>query len=168
MAKFEFALNPRTKQQAFENAEIPVYETAKAAGCDFKCAEKVTIPSVFTEIETQKYTLSEKGIKPTLVHTGIKAIMNDGEYLMLANRSSGPIKKGLILTNGVGIIDGDYANNESNDGEIMFQFINVSGHDITIEVGERIGQGIFHKYEIAENAINTGNIRTGGHGSTNN
>ena len=50
----------------------------------------------------------------------------------------------------------------------MFQFINVSGHDITIEVGERIGQGIFHKYEVAENAINTGNIRTGGHGSTNN
>jgi len=47
-------------------------------------------------------------MKPTLVKTGIKAYMQDNEYLMLVNRSSNPGKKGLILANSIGIVDKDY------------------------------------------------------------
>jgi dUTP pyrophosphatase len=40
--------------------------------------------------------------------------------LQLALRSSTPKKKGLMLANGIGIIDADYYNNSDNEGHIMF------------------------------------------------
>ena len=39
--------------------------------------------------------------KPTLVKTGIKSYFNEDEALFLANRSSHPGKKGLILANSI-------------------------------------------------------------------
>ncbi|PEG76674.1 dUTP diphosphatase, partial [Lactobacillus sp. UMNPBX19] len=80
--------------------------------------------------------------------------------------SSNPLKRGLILPNGVGIVDADYYNNSGNEGEIFFQLINYGITDITIKKGERIGQGIFMNYLTAD--VETGNLqtRTGGFGST--
>ena len=66
--------------------------------------------------------------------------MQNDEYLLLANRSSSPLKRSIILPNGAGIIDADYYNNEGNEGEIYFQLINMGLRDVTIK-GERIGQG---------------------------
>lgn len=48
--------------------------------------------------------------------------MPDSEYLELVSRSSNPLKRFLLLANGVGVIDRDYYNNENNEGHIMFQF----------------------------------------------
>lgn len=50
----------------------------------------------------------------------------------------------------MGIIDKDFYNNPDNDGEIAFAFMNISNETITIEAGEKLGQGIFMKYEITE------------------
>ena len=72
---------------------LPVRKTKYSAGYDVEAAEDTIIPSF------------KKGMKPTLIKTGIKAYMQDNEYLMLANRSSNPGKKGLILANSVGIVD---------------------------------------------------------------
>ena len=142
--------------KGFEDKEInlPERKTMHSAGYDFEAAEDVVIPSF------------KKGMKPTIIKTGIKAYMGENEYLMLANRSSNPGKKGLILANSVGIIDKDYYENPDNDGNIMFAFFNVKDEDIQIKKGDVIGQGIFMPFLTADNDNAVG-IRTGGFGSTN-
>ena len=92
--------------------------------------------------------------------------MADDEVLILANRSSNPGKKGLILANSIGVIDKDYYGNPDNDGHIMFAFYNIKDEDIEIKKGDCIGQAIFQKYLIADDDSAEGE-RTGGFGSTN-
>lgn len=155
MRKFEFV--NRMISTGYEmrkpGINLPIRKTKYSAGYDIEAAEDVIIPSF------------KKGIKPTLVKTGVKALMQDDEVLLLYNRSSNPKKKNLILANGVGVIDKDYYGNPDNDGEIMFAFYNIGDEDITIKKGEAIGQGIFQKYLITDNDNSTGE-RIGGFGST--
>ncbi len=141
--------------KGFENANInlPRRKTKYSAGYDVEAAEDCVIPSF------------KKGMKPTLVKTGIKAYMEDDEVLILANRSSNPGKKGLILANSIGVIDKDYYGNPDNDGHIMFAFYNFKDEDITIKKGDAIGQAIFRKYLVTDDDIATGE-RVGGFGST--
>ena len=141
--------------KGFENCNIniPVRKTKHSAGYDIEAAEDCIIPSF------------KKGNKPTLVKTGIKAYMAEDEVLILANRSSNPSKKGLILANSIGVIDSDYYGNEDNDGHIMFAFFNVKDEDILIKKGEAIGQGVFQKFLTADGDMAIGK-RKGGFGST--
>ena len=140
----------------FENCNInlPIRKTKYSAGYDIEAAEDTVVPSF------------KKGMKPTLVKTGLKAYMKEDEVLILANRSSNPGKKGLILANSIGVIDSDYYGNPDNDGHIMFAFYNIKEENIEIKKGEAIGQGIFQKFLTTDNDISTG-TRIGGFGSTN-
>ena len=70
-----------------------------------------------------------------------------------------------MLVNGQGIIDSDYYNNADNEGHIMIAVINSSTESVTIRRGERIAQGIFYNYLIADNDSASG-LRAGGFGST--
>ncbi len=135
------------------NINLPKRKTKYSAGYDVEAAEDCVVPSF------------KKGMKPTLVKTGIKAYMQDDEVLILANRSSNPGKKGLILSNSIGVIDKDYYGNEDNDGHIMFAFYNIKDEDITIKKGDAIGQAIFQKFLITDDDTATGE-RLGGFGST--
>ena len=101
----------------------------------------------------------------TMIPTGIKAEFPDDEVLLIFNRSSNPKKKGLIIPNGVGVIDADYYNNPDNEGEIAFLFYNMLEEDVVIKAGEKLGQGIFMKFAKVEND-NADNTRQGGFGST--
>ena len=141
--------------KGFENINInlPVRKTRFSAGYDIEAAEDMTIPSF------------KKGIKPTLIKTGLKAYMEQDEVLILANRSSNPGKKGLILANSIGVIDSDYYGNPENDGHIMFAFYNIKEEDIEIKKGDAIGQAIFQKFLTTDNDISLGE-RIGGFGST--
>ena len=136
-----------------KNINLPVRKTKYSAGYDIEAAEDTIIPSF------------KKGMKPTLIKTGIKAYMQDDEVLILANRSSNPGKKGLILANSIGVIDKDYYGNPDNDGHIMFAFYNIKEEDIEIKKGDCIGQAIFQKYLVADNDDAEGE-RVGGFGST--
>ncbi len=136
-----------------KNINLPERKTKYSAGYDVEAAEDTIIPSF------------KKGDKPTLVKTGIKAYMMDDEFLMLANRSSNPGKKGLILANSIGVIDKDYYENPDNDGHIMFAFYNIKEEDIEIKKGDCIGQAIFQKFFIADED-NAEGVRNGGFGST--
>ncbi len=141
--------------KGFENTgiNIPVRKTKYSAGYDIEAAEDVVIPSF------------KKGMNPSMVKTGLKAYMQDDEYLKLCNRSSNPKKKGLILANSIGVVDADYYENPDNDGHIMFAFYNIKDEDITIKKGEAIGQAIFEKFLVADNDAASGE-RIGGFGST--
>jgi dUTP pyrophosphatase len=142
--------------KGFENSNInlPVRSTKNSAGYDVEAAEDCVIPAF------------KPGQKPTLVKTGIKAYMESDEVLILANRSSNPGKKGLILANSIGVVDSDYYGNPDNDGHIMYAFFNFKAEDIEIKKGDRIGQAIFQKYLVTDDDIAQGE-RTGGFGSTN-
>lgn len=103
--------------------------------------------------------------KVQLVSTGVKAYMPEGYYLKLVVRSSTPLKHWLILANSEGIVDRDYADCSENEGEIFLQLINLAPFAIQLKRGDKIGQGIFCKYETTEDDAAIGE-RTGGLGST--
>lgn len=163
-----------------EGLNAPKRQTKQAAGYDFECAEDFTLPSIWKfnfvkiikgllhheELSDEDYLDADKVLKPFLVPTGIKAYMGKNEFLMLANRSSNPLKRRLVLPNGVGIVDADYYNNEGNEGEIFFQLLNFGVKDVVIKKGERIGQGIFMPYLLADEEDQPMSDRKGGFGST--
>ena len=169
---FEFAMKKTEDQfdgdaktnKAYPEAKLPVYSTPGSAGADFFCAEEVTIDPILIYGEMDVMSFSAK---PTLVHTGVKAFMQPDEALMLYNRSGNPKKLGLVLANGVGVVDSDYYGNPDNDGEIMFAFYNFSGNPVTLHAGDKIGQGVFQKFLRAETGAKTINeTRKSGFGST--
>lgn len=98
------------------------------------------------------------------VWTDVKAYMKEDECLIINVRSSMGGK--LMLANTSGWIDSDYYSNENNDGNIGVFLMNISDETQVIKKGDRIAQGAFFKYLIADNG-NTDNVRTGGFGSTN-
>lgn len=130
---------------------LPKRETTHAAGYDLKVAAKTTI--------------APEEIK--LVPTGVKAYMQPNEVLYLYDRSSNPRKKGLVLVNSVGVIDGDYYDNAGNEGHIFAQMKNITDETVTLEVGERIVQAVFAPFLLADGDEASGQ-RTGGFGSTGN
>lgn len=135
---------------SYDNQDLlPKRETAHAAGYDLKVAET-------TQIEPGQIVL---------VPTGVKAYMQPEEVLYLYDRSSNPRKKGLVLINSVGVIDGDYYGNPNNEGHIFAQMQNITNKKVSLEVGDRIVQAVFAPYLVADDDQATG-TRTGGFGST--
>lgn len=129
--------------------DLPKRSTANSAGYDFFNPEQV-------EIEPGKITY---------VKTGVKAQMFRNEVLILANRSSNAKKKGVVMANGIGVVDADYYGNDDNDGEIAFAFMNITNEPVVFEKGEKLGQGLFFEYLTTENDKAIGE-RKGGFGST--
>ena len=154
MRKFEIVSEKEfLKNNSLEDytkIKLPSRATSSSAGYDF-------------------YLPYDSVIKPKesiLVKTGIKACMENDEFLMIVIRSSLGVKKGLQLSNNVGIIDSDYYNNIDNEGHIMISLKNCSDIAVTLMCGERIAQGIFLKYLKVDDDSNQ-NARLGGFGSTN-
>lgn len=146
MRKFEIA-------KGFENSAVvlPERATKKSAGYDLR-------------------SLDEYDLKPGERHvfrTGLKACMEDDEVLYIFVRSSMAIKKGIRLSNSVGVIDADYYNNPDNDGHIMVSLYNFSSESVHISAGDRIAQAIFMKYLVTDDD-SSDKERKGGFGSTNN
>lgn len=145
---------------------LPLRQTKSAAGYDFEAAEDVIVPSIWKKAFVKLFD-EDKSLKATLIPTGIKAYMGEDEYLQLSIRSGMALKSGLILANGVGVVDADYYNNDSNEGHIMFAVYNFGFVDKHINKGERIGQGIFLSFLKAD-GDNSVKERSGGFGSTGN
>lgn len=133
-----------------ENVIIPTRATKKSAGYDLR-------------------SLISYDLKPNEKHTfptGLKASMEEDEVLYIFIRSSMAIKKGVRLSNSVGVIDADYYSNKDNDGHIMISLFNFSNDVVHIEKDDRIAQGIFMKY-LCVDEDNADGEREGGFGSTN-
>ncbi|BAP85014.1 dUTP diphosphatase [Paucilactobacillus hokkaidonensis JCM 18461] len=163
-----------------QQINLPMRQTKSAAGYDFECSEDFVLPSIWkykfvkifkllhkkNEVSDMEFQEANAVLKPFLVPTGIKAYMQPNEFLLLANRSSNPLKRRLVLPNGVGIVDADYYNNSGNEGEIFFQLLNFGVTDVKIKKGERIGQGIFVPYLTTDTETVPSKKRSGGFGST--
>lgn len=132
---------------------LPVRKTKYSAAYDIEAAEEVVLPSF------------QKGMKPTLIPTGLKAYMQSDEVLLIVPRSSGPKKQGISFPHNVGVIDSDYYNNPDNEGHIFVQCINLKDEDVVIKKGEAVAQAIFQKYLMVDDD-NAEGKRTGGFGST--
>ncbi|MEK9175059.1 MAG: dUTP diphosphatase [Patescibacteria group bacterium] len=70
----------------------------------------------------------------------------EGHMVLLAARSS-LHKKGLMLANGVGIVDRDFSGNEDEYHAAVYNF---SDNPVNISRGDRVAQAVFKPYEKAE------------------
>src|SRR6188472_1931147 len=102
---------------------LPTYATAESAGFDLSASAEVTV--------------APRQI--ALVPTGLVIEVPTGYFLAIFARSSTPLKRGLIVANGVGVIDPDYSG--PND-EVMIQVMNVSDSEVKVSRGDRLAQGI--------------------------
>ena len=129
---------------------LPKRADVHSAGYDFYCPKEITL----------------QPMQKTFFFSDVKAYMQPDEVLEIYIRSSLGIKKGLMIPNNVGIIDSSYYNNPDNDGNIGIALVNTSNKTVTIKAGERIMQGIFKKYLVADNDNVLTSKRTGGIGSS--
>ncbi|WP_417405576.1 dUTP diphosphatase [Hominenteromicrobium sp.] len=109
-----------------EGAIIPKQATAGSAGYDL-CA-CMDAP--------QTIEPGERCVFPS----GLAAEIPAGTAGFVFTRSGLGIKKGIHVTNGVGVIDSDYR------GEIQISLHNLSAEPYTVQPGERIAQMIIMPY----------------------
>lgn len=108
-------------QKLRENAALPAYQSEMAAGADLYAALDAPLPLA--------------PMDRALVPTGIAAQPDrDDCVLVLAARSGLAVKKGVTLSNGIGVVDADYR------GEICVGLVNLGKESVTIEPGDRIAQ----------------------------
>lgn len=134
-----------------KNINLPVRKTKTGAGYDIEAAaDIVLLPQ-----------------RVTIIPTGLKAYMQDDEYLGIHIRSGFSIKNMVALMNSQGIIDADYYNNQDNEGHIMIAVCNHGDDTVMVKKGMRIAQGIFYRYLTVDgDRAGTGSSRSGGFGST--
>jgi dUTP pyrophosphatase len=129
---------------------------------------EVTLPTRGTSraMAYDFYANANYTVKPNeivKIWSDVKAYMGDDECLILNVRSSMGGK--FMLANSQGWIDSDFYGNETNDGNIGIFLKNISNETLEIKRGDRIAQGAFFNFLVADNG-NTDNERKGGFGST--
>lgn len=103
--------------------ELPTYQTNGAAGFDL--ASRVDMHVAPGEV--------------TLVPTGLVIEVPTGHFLGVFARSSTPLKRGLMVANGVGIVDPDYC---GATDEIKIEVLNFTQAPVVIRRGDRLAQGL--------------------------
>jgi deoxyuridine 5''-triphosphate nucleotidohydrolase (dut) len=134
----------------YTNVVLPTRATRHSAGYDLHAVKETTIEP------------KQMG----LVATGVKAFFPANESLLIYARSSLPVKYGLLLPNGVGVVDSDYVNNETNEGELLVLLYNFTDYTVVIPKNERIAQAIFTPFQTVDDEATPSSSRTGGFGST--
>ena len=106
-----------------DDVGLPAYESTGAAAFDLAAAADVTVAAG---------TVS-------LVPTGLVIEVPSGMFLGIFARSSTPLKRGLMVANGVGVVDSDYCGPHD---EVKVAVMNFTGAAVTVNKGDRIAQGI--------------------------
>ncbi len=102
---------------------LPEYKTSGACAFDLAVIEGKTLQP------------NERA----LFSTGLVVKVPSDHVLILAPRSSNA-KKGIRLSNGIGVIDSDYC---GPTDELKLALHNVGTEPYAVEAGERIAQGLF-------------------------
>jgi dUTP pyrophosphatase len=106
-----------------DGVALPSYASSGAAAFDLAAAEDVTVPP--GEVR--------------LVPTGLVIEVPTGMFLGIFARSSTPLKRGLMVANGVGVVDSDYCGPED---EVKVAVLNFTREDVHVFAGDRIAQGL--------------------------
>ncbi len=127
---------------------LPTYATAGSVGFDLFCRE---------DTEVAPRTLG-------LIPANVIVQTPPGYMLLLTMRSSTPRSKGLLIPQGVGIIDQDY---RGEGDELMVQAYNFRDEAVMVKRAERIAQGIFVPVmRVTWNEVDEMGKGRGGFGST--
>ena len=110
---------------------LPSYQTEGSVAFDLYARETTVI---------QSWT-------PTIIPANVIIQVPKGYFLMLASRSSTPLKKHLMVANGIGVIDEDY---HGDKDEIGVQMLNFTKNEVTVERGERIAQALLVTAQLEE------------------
>lgn len=102
---------------------LPRYETEEAAAFDLAASEDATIGPG----------------EVALVPTGLVIEVPRGMFLAIFARSSTPLKRGLMVANGVGVVDSDYC---GPTDEVKIAVLNFTPQPVRLSAGDRIAQGI--------------------------
>jgi len=114
-----------------KDIELPKYQTSESAGFDIASSVDVTLaPGQVVKIPT-----------------GLVIAAPKGHFLLIAARSSLPLKKGLAMANGIGVVDPDYA---GPSDEVHIIVHNFTSNAVEVKKGERLAQGIFLPIEQAQ------------------
>jgi dUTP pyrophosphatase len=105
------------------HVNLPQYGTSGAAAFDLALSEDVTIAP--GEVR--------------LVPTGLVIEVPERMFLAVFARSSTPLKKGLMVANGVGVVDSDFC---GPTDELKIPLINITKEPVHLVTGDRIAQGI--------------------------
>jgi dUTP pyrophosphatase len=126
-------------------ASLPEYQTPGAAGFDLAASEDVTVqPGAVA-----------------LVPTGLVVETPRGYFLGIFARSSTPLKRGLMVANGVGVVDADYCGERD---EVKIAVLNFTNAPIQVKAGDRIAQGLFIPVARAEWQETAADLRDGSRG----
>lgn len=129
--------------------ELPRYQSRGAAAFDLASRDAVVIAP--GEVQ--------------LVGTGLVVAVPEGHFLAVIARSSLPLRKGLLVANGLGIVDSDY---RGEADEVKVEVYNFTSRPVSIERGERIAQGLILPvvHVVWEEVEESGGPSRGGFGST--
>jgi dUTP pyrophosphatase len=106
------------------DVSLPAYQTPESAGFDLAASENVTIQP--GEVK--------------LVPTGLVIEVPHGHFLGVFARSSTPLRRGLMVANGVGVVDPDYS---GPTDEVKIEVVNFTQKPVKVKAGDRIAQGVF-------------------------
>jgi len=138
-------------QKLRDNAFLPAYQSQQAAGADLYAALEAPL----------ELAPMDRAIVPT----GIAAQPDREDcVLLIAARSGLAVKKGVTLSNGIGVVDADYR------GEICVGLVNLGKDTVTIEPGDRIAQllvmPVLHAVFTEADSLDDTDRGTGGFGHT--
>jgi dUTP pyrophosphatase len=102
---------------------LPAYQTTGAAGFDLASSADMVV---------------ESG-EVALVPTGLVIEVPKGHVLGVFARSSTPLKRGLMVANGVGVVDSDYCGPAD---EIKIEVFNFTAAPVAVKRGDRLAQGL--------------------------
>jgi len=105
------------------SVDLPGYATDGSAAFDLAASEQ---------------TLIAPG-EVRLVPTGLVIEVPEGMFLAVFARSSTPLKRGLMIANGVGVVDSDYC---GPTDEVKIPTLNFTAVPVQVNKGDRIAQGI--------------------------
>jgi len=152
------------------NGRLPTRGSKLSACVDLYASEYITIKAGEIAIVPLGVTLDKEMILEKLmveapfdsehyINEYIDSLAKTS-YFQLTPRSSLALKTGLVITNGVGIIDIDY------EGVIGIILLNTKKEDVTVKIGDRIAQIAMLYHDTDWLDIDTEDERTGGYGST--
>jgi dUTP pyrophosphatase len=155
--------------------DVPVYSTEQSVGFDLRANKILKVFKGDNEVEGDKLEKVKEGFlkrgyiklrafERVLFGTGIKVELPEGIEMQIRPRSGMALKQGITVLNSPGTIDPDYR------GEIGIIAYNSTPFLSTINLNDRVAQGVLKEYVKAnfiQDAVLTESDRgEGGFGST--